>query len=58
MNLKENEILDEQFDRHMVEMFLEENYASKPDIDNPYLLYWKEDVIDAIIKFNELNKSN
>ena len=36
-------------------MFLEENYCTKPDIDNPYKLYWKEDVVDAMVRFLDAN---
>lgn len=49
---------EEEYNKYMVEIFLEENYTTKPDIDNPCKLYWKNDVIDAILKYNELNKHN
>jgi len=36
-------------------MFLEENYSTKPDIDNPNKLYWKDDVVDAMVRFLDTN---
>ncbi len=36
------------------ERILQENYSTKPDIDHPYKLYWKEDVVNAMIEFAEL----
>ncbi len=39
----------------LAEMFLEEHFSTKPDIDNPYKLYWKEDVIEAMVRFLDAN---
>jgi hypothetical protein len=36
------------------ERILQENYSTKPDIDHPYKLYWKEDVVNALKEFAEL----
>ena len=36
------------------EEMLKENYSTKPDIDNPYKLYWSEDVIQAMKEYAEL----
>jgi hypothetical protein len=36
------------------ERILQENYSTKPDIDHPYKLYWKEDVVNAMKEFAEL----
>jgi hypothetical protein len=36
------------------ERILQESYSTKPDIDHPYKLYWKEDVLEAMKEFAEL----
>lgn len=53
-NIKER-LANIESSSQLATMFLEEHYSTKPDIDNPNKLYWKEDVIDAMVCFLNAN---
>ena len=36
------------------EKILKESYSTKPDIDNPYKLYWSEDVVQAMQEYAKM----